>query len=59
MPELNGGSFSQWPIALPAQGGQKAEDVILNQRFFGISEFASWLAQFAGQGSTYSGPLAQ
>ena len=50
MGELNGGSFSQWPIALPASGGQSAEDVILNQRFFGLSEYASFLAQFAGQG---------
>ncbi len=48
--EFFGGSFAQWPNALPASGAQTAYDLILPYKFFAITEATSWLAQFAGQG---------
>jgi hypothetical protein len=50
MGEFNGGSFSSWPNTLPASGAQTGHDVIVPYKFFGLTEAASWLAQFAGQG---------
>ncbi len=50
--ELNGaGSISStYPINLPQSGSQTAVDLNIPMKFFGLTENASWLAQFAGQG---------
>jgi hypothetical protein len=36
--------------AIPNSGTQKATDLIVPYRFFGMSEALSWLSQFSGQG---------
>ena len=48
--EFDGGSFNSWPNSLPPSGSQTAVDVIVPYKFFGLTEAASWLAQFSGQG---------
>lgn len=52
IPELvtSGGSFSSWPLNLPAAGSQTWVELNVPYRFFGVTEQLSWLAQFAGQG---------
>ena len=60
LPELvqSGGSFGNWPLNLPPAGSQTTATLNVPYRFMGVTEELSWLAQFAGQGST-SGPLAR
>ncbi|MFF4403593.1 hypothetical protein [Streptomyces sp. NPDC001404] len=51
IPEFQGGgSFSNWPLNLPASGTQDAVDIVVPYKFAGMSENLSWLAQFSGQG---------
>lgn len=52
LPELveQGGSFGNWPLNLPPGGSQTMVPLNIPDRFLGITEQLSWLAQFAGQG---------
>jgi hypothetical protein len=52
IPELvsSGGSLNNWPLNLPPAGAQTAVDWNIPYKFFGVSESASFLAQFAGAG---------
>ena len=52
LPELvqQGGTFGQWPLNLPPAGAQTMVQLNIPDRFLGITEQLSWLAQFAGQG---------
>lgn len=52
LPELveQGGSFGNWPLNLPPAGNQTMVPLNIPDRFLGITEQLSWLAQFAGQG---------
>lgn len=45
-----GGGLSTWPNQLPGSGSQTAVDVNVPYKFFGLTEAATWLSQFAGQG---------
>lgn len=53
-----GGSLASWPSQLPGSGSQTAVDVTIPYKFFGLTEAASWLAQFAGQGEDDIAALA-
>lgn len=46
----SGGSFSDWPLNLPASGSQQFAQLNVPYRFYGITEQLSMLAQLAGQG---------
>ena len=48
--ELNGGSFSSFPLSMPSAGVQISSNMNVPYRFSGLSESLSWLAQFSGQG---------
>lgn len=51
IPEFpGGGSFTNWPLQLPASLPHSAVDLNVPYKFFGLTEPISWLAQFAGQG---------
>jgi len=52
IPELvtGAGSLNNWPLNLPPSGAQTAVDWNIPYKFFGVSESASFLAQYAGQG---------
>lgn len=52
IPELTqtGGTFSNWPLNLPPAGSQTMVPLNIPDRFMGVTEQLSWLAQFAGQG---------
>lgn len=56
--ELNGGSLSTYPNALPNSGSQSVSDIAIPYKFFGLTESVSWLAQFAGQGFDDAAGLA-
>jgi len=45
-----GGSFTNWPVQLPAGDTPAGVDVSIPYKFFGRSEQVSWLSQWAGQG---------
>jgi len=45
-----GGSFTNWPVQLPAGDTPAGTDVSIPYKFFGRSEQVSWLSQWAGQG---------
>lgn len=48
--EFFGGSIGTWPNALPPSGSQNGYDIRIPYKFYAITENASWLAQFAGEG---------
>lgn len=48
--EFNGGSFSNYPIALPASPNSTAAEFSIPYAFMGMSDAVSMLAQIAGQG---------
>lgn len=52
IPELvtGNGSLNNWPLNLPPAGAQSSVDWNIPYKFFGVSESASFLAQWAGQG---------
>jgi hypothetical protein len=52
IPELvsSTGTFTSWPLNLPAAGSQTEVTLNVPYRFFGVSENLSWLSQFGGQG---------
>ena len=60
IPELvtGSGSLSNWPLNLPSSGSQAAQDISIPYKFFGVSEAASFLAQWAGQGFEDASALA-
>jgi hypothetical protein len=51
--ELPGGgslSGTNWPNQIPGSGSQTLIDMDIPYKFFGLTEAATWLSQFAGQG---------
>jgi hypothetical protein len=52
IPELvqTGGNFGTWPLNLPPSGSQTMVPLNIPDRFMGVTEQLSWLAQFTGQG---------
>lgn len=44
------GGFNTYPNPLPKSGTQTGYDVVIPYQFYGLTEGASWLAQFAGEG---------
>lgn len=56
--ELVGGSLSSWPINLPPAGSQTAVDVNIPMKFFGVTESASFLSEWAGRGFEDAAALA-
>jgi hypothetical protein len=60
IPELvtGGGTLANWPLNLPGSGTQAASDINIPYKFFGVSEAASFLAQWAGQGFEDASALA-
>ena len=44
------GGYNVWPNNNPSYGSQTAYDVVIPYKFYALTEAASWLSQFAGEG---------